>query len=126
MCGRGFGVWALVVLLLLDTAQIIQTDDVNATNTPEVEKTDTSAIQASDITEAGVPEEQKTDDQEAESANSEEYGDLFKLEHLGLEIPVKSAVHALNTNVLKQMLMKKLAERFGNQAKKNERKKRTS
>uniref|UniRef100_A0A915PW54 Uncharacterized protein n=1 Tax=Setaria digitata TaxID=48799 RepID=A0A915PW54_9BILA len=50
--------------------------------------------------------------EESESTDSDHSDDLFILENLGLEMPVKSAVHVLNTKLLKEMLLKKLSEKF--------------
>ncbi|KAL3994512.1 hypothetical protein ACH3XW_22015 [Acanthocheilonema viteae] len=49
---------------------------------------------------------------EAESTVSNDYDDLFTLKNLGRKIPMKSAVHTLNKDVLKKDVAEETLENF--------------
>ncbi|EJW79732.1 hypothetical protein WUBG_09360 [Wuchereria bancrofti] len=152
MRGRGFRISILVALLLLaaiiteaenpaekikvETAKVHATEraEINMADEEDVEEAEATQAQAADAeqfeettnTVEVEAAEQKTTAQENGPEVAEDNDDLFTMEHLGLDIPVKSAVEALNMDVLKQMLLKKLTEKLGKYAKSNERKKKIS
>uniref|UniRef100_A0A0R3RH34 Uncharacterized protein n=1 Tax=Elaeophora elaphi TaxID=1147741 RepID=A0A0R3RH34_9BILA len=99
----------------------------------DIKEKDTAKDEATKATEPGKPkdsvepEKKKTTTVRAtvnadKSGDSAGYDNLFTIEHLGLQIPVKSAVHSLNSNVLKEKLLKKLSEKLGELAEEDERK----
>ncbi|EFO28317.2 hypothetical protein LOAG_00174 [Loa loa] len=106
----------------VDAADVADTGEMNAR---KMQETVTGEVKTTNTGETGAIGEQKAGTQEAVSGVADD-DDLFTLEHLGLEIPVKSAVETLNMDVLKQMLLKKLTAKFGKYAKSKGRKKRTS
>ncbi|KAM3719115.1 putative next to BRCA1 protein [Dirofilaria immitis] len=127
MCGR-FKIWVLVAVLLqpitsddttenklMDSTKNVIATNVKFISTPEITKN----IEATDITKRIQFKDTTKTDQITDTAkkiqveSSNDYDDLFTMENIALELPVRSAVHALNMKLLRDMLLKKLTAKLG-------------
>ncbi|MCP9261982.1 hypothetical protein DINM_005284 [Dirofilaria immitis] len=78
--------------------------------TPSIATDITKRIQFKDTTKT----DQITDTaKKIQVESSNDYDDLFTMENIALELPVRSAVHALNMKLLRDMLLKKLTAKLG-------------
>ncbi|CAG9530955.1 unnamed protein product [Cercopithifilaria johnstoni] len=117
--------WILVTLLLLhaivteakvgdvkrsalDEMQVLQTDniEVKEDNGKEIEKMNAAEVTATDVAKGNLKQEMSA--QEAGLSNSIGYNNLFKAKRFAHQIPMKSTDDPLHTNILKEMLLKKM------------------